>query len=154
MRRPLPGGVRLPKTGPARIALAMLVLAGALFVVSPTAQAQTDAKKVLLYTGSMALPSCRCDHARARRCSRARSRAQGFTVDWKDCNGNGCYSPENNPAIFTPANLAQYDVIFFSNASGAQNFTAERAGGDHRFRPEGRRDRRQPRRAPTWGRRR
>ena len=152
MRRPLPGGIRLPKRGPARIALAMLLLAGALFGASPTAQAQTAEKKVLLYTGSMAFR-----HADAitqgAPVLKSALEAQGFTVDWKDCNGNGCYSPENNPAIFTPANLAQYDVVFFSNASGAQNFTAA----------SGRRSSISSRRAaasapttaaPTWGRRR
>ena len=52
----------------------------------------------------------------------------GYAVDWKDCNGNVCRSAEYNPAIFTTANLAQYDVIFFSNASGSTLFEpAERA---------------------------
>ena len=95
----------------------------ALVVVSPNAQAQADSKRVLLYTGTTGFR-----HADAitqgAPVIKSALEAQGFAVDWKDCNGNGCLGPDNNPATFTTANLAKYDVIFFSNTSGSSLFDA------------------------------
>ncbi len=47
----------------------------------------------------------------------------GITYDWENCGETGgglptCQDPNQNPRIFTPQNLAQYDAIFLFNAGG------------------------------------
>jgi glucose/arabinose dehydrogenase len=47
----------------------------------------------------------------------------GITYDWENCGETGgglptCQDPNQNPRIFTPENLAQYDAIFLFNAGG------------------------------------
>ena len=135
-------------TASCRLTAALLALATALLgslLVSPQiARAQTP-KKVLLYTGTMGFRHAEAI-TKAHRCSRARWRHRASRSTGRTATATCCRGAEFNPAIFTAANLAQYDVIFFSNASGSTTVRAGRARRDHRFRPEGRRHRRQPRR--------
>ena len=112
----------------ARCLAALLIAIAAVLGLAPTAaQAQTHTPKVLLYTGTMGFRHAEAIDAGAP-VLKAALEGIGYQVDWKDCNGNVCRGAEINPAIFTAANRAQYDVFFFSNATGSTLFEpAERA---------------------------
>jgi hypothetical protein len=80
-----------------------------------------DGKRVMIYTGTTGFR-----HADAinngRPVVQSALQKLGFTVDWEDCNGFGtgvgqCQNPDENPRVFSEANLANYDAILFLNAS-------------------------------------
>ncbi len=90
--------------------------------VSGAAAAEASAAKVLIYTGTVA-------HRHSEAISggigpmRDALTAAGIDSTWEDCNGYGtaagqCQHPDKNPRIFTDANLAGYDAVFFFNAGG------------------------------------
>jgi glucose/arabinose dehydrogenase/type 1 glutamine amidotransferase len=98
-------------------------------LAAPTAAAQTANAKVLMYSGttgyrhggtSEAIQPAVVDLIQSRLL------AAGIETDYRSCNGQGtgagtlpgCRNAEvGNPAIFTAANLEQYDAIFFWQAS-------------------------------------
>ena len=123
-----------------------------------SALAQT---KVLIYSGTVGYR-----HANATEAIQpavvdliqSKLQAAGITSDYRSCNGAGtgagtlpgCQNATvGNPAIFTASNLAQYDAIFFWQASsrdrddttGERLFTDARAGRDRAVRPRRRRHR-------------
>ncbi|GAB3143404.1 ThuA domain-containing protein [Microbispora hainanensis] len=80
-----------------------------------------DGKRVLIYTGTTGYR-----HAdgidNGRPVVQAALEAEGYEVDWEDCDNNGggannCDNPNKNPRIFTDENLARYNAILFLNAS-------------------------------------
>jgi len=90
--------------------------------VSGAAAAEASAAKVLIYTGTVA-------HRHSEAISggigpvRDALTTAGIESTWEDCNGYGtaagqCQHPDKNPRIFTAANLAGYDAVFFFNAGG------------------------------------
>jgi Trehalose utilisation len=90
--------------------------------VSGAAAAEASAAKVLIYTGTVA-------HRHSEAISggigpvRDALTTAGIESTWEDCNGYGtaagqCQHPDKNPRIFTAANLAGYDAVFFFDAGG------------------------------------
>ena len=109
------------------IGLAVAILLPLL--AAPAAVAQGDSAKVLIYSGTVGYR-----HANAGEAIQpavveeiqSKLQAAGITSDYRSCNGAGtgagtlpgCRNATvGNPAIFTAANLAQYDAIFFWQAS-------------------------------------
>jgi glucose/arabinose dehydrogenase/type 1 glutamine amidotransferase len=109
--------------------LALAVALGWMAVAPASAAGQGDTAKVLMYSGTTgyrhsgpgeAIQPAVVDLIRSRLV------AAGIEADYRTCNGPGtgsgalpgCRNPQvGNPAIFTPENLAQYDAIFFWQAS-------------------------------------
>ena len=96
---------------------------------TPTATAQTEPAKVLIYSGTTGYRhggSGEAIQPAVVDLIRSRLLAAGIETDYRTCNGQtagggalpGCRNPDvGNPAIFTAENLAQYDAIFFWQAS-------------------------------------
>jgi glucose/arabinose dehydrogenase len=94
-----------------------------------SAAAQTATAKVLLYSGTTGYRHSGTGEAiqpAVVDLIQSRLLAAGIETDYRSCNGQGtgagtlpgCRNPDvGNPAIFTAANLAQYDAIFFWQAS-------------------------------------
>ncbi len=105
---------------------AVLVLGAVLALVAgmlaaPSAHAQDQGKRVLLYTGTTGYRHTDGING-GRPVVQSALEAVGFTVDWEDCNANGgaagnCDNADKNPRIFTDDNLARYDAIVLLNAS-------------------------------------
>ena len=98
---------------------AALVLA---CVVPGVAAAQAADEKVLIYSGTVAHRHSEAIDAGIGPIRDALT-AAGISSDWEDCNGYGtadgqCQNANENPRIFTAANLEQYDAVFFFNAGG------------------------------------
>ena len=96
--------------------------AGLAAAAAPPAAAQEPDAHVLIYSGTVA-------HRHADTIAQGIGPIQaglddaGITHDWEDCDGAGtgagqCQNPDENPRVFTPENLAQYDAIFLFNAGG------------------------------------
>ncbi|MDA0180604.1 PKD domain-containing protein [Solirubrobacter phytolaccae] len=104
-----------------------LVLLGAL--APAAASAQTESAKVLIYSGTTGYRHAGTSEAiqpAVVELIQAKLQAAGIASDYRTCNGHGtgtgtipgCRNTTvGNPAIFTGANLAQYDAIFFWQAS-------------------------------------
>ncbi len=110
-------------------ALLGLVVAFLLPLVAPSiAAAQGDAK-VLIYSGTTGYRHSGTGEAvqpAVVELIQSKLQAAGIASDYRSCNGQGtgagtlpgCRNATvGNPAIFTAANLAQYDAIFFWQAS-------------------------------------
>jgi glucose/arabinose dehydrogenase/type 1 glutamine amidotransferase len=109
--------------------LALAFTFGWLVLAAPTAAAQVDTAKVLMYSGTTGYRHSGPGEAiqpAVVDLIRSRLLAAGVDADYRTCNGEGtgggalpgCRNPvEGNPAIFTPENLAQYDAIFLWQAS-------------------------------------
>jgi len=107
----------------------LAVAFGWMALAAPTAAAQVDTAKVLMYSGTTGYRHSGPGEAiqpAVVDLIRSRLLAAGIETDYRTCNGQGagagslpgCRNPEvGNPAIFTPQNLAQYDAIFFWQAS-------------------------------------
>ena len=102
-----------------RVAALAVACAGA--AAAPEMAAAAEAK-VLIYTGTVAHR-----HSEAINTGigplRDALTAAGIESDWEDCNGYGtvtgqCQHEDKNPRVFTAANLARYDAMFFFNAGG------------------------------------
>jgi glucose/arabinose dehydrogenase len=112
-----------PRSARRAIRRALLPLAvGAVAATAPPAAAQEPDAHVLIYSGTVA-------HRHAETISQGIGPIQdaldaaNISYDWEDCDGGGtaagqCHNPDENPRVFTPANLAQYDAIFLFNAGG------------------------------------
>src|SRR5687768_388799 len=114
--------MRRPRMITAAGAVTAALVAVPAFAAAP-ALATPDDPKVLLYTGTTGYR-----HADAinngRPVIQAALEAEGYAVDWEDCTDNGgnpgnCDSPDENPRVFTTANLRQYDAILLFNASAS-----------------------------------
>jgi hypothetical protein len=101
--------------------LGALMAALALASVPAASGGPGEGKRVMIYTGTTGFR-----HAGAinegRPVVQSALGKLGFTVDWEDCNGFGtaagqCQNPDENPRVFSDANLANYDAILFLNAS-------------------------------------
>jgi glucose/arabinose dehydrogenase/plastocyanin/regulation of enolase protein 1 (concanavalin A-like superfamily) len=89
--------------------------------IGPAPAPAQETNRVLLYTGTTGFR-----HADAinqgRPVVQAALEDAGYTVDWEDCTGFGtagtqCQAPDENPRVFSDANLANYDAILFLNSS-------------------------------------
>jgi glucose/arabinose dehydrogenase/type 1 glutamine amidotransferase len=112
-----------------RRALALAIAFAWTGLAAPTAAAQGDTGKVLMYSGTTGYRHSGTGEAiqpAVVDLIRSRLSAAGIEADYRTCNGQGtgggalpgCRNTElGNPAIFTSENLAQYDAIFFWQAS-------------------------------------
>jgi glucose/arabinose dehydrogenase len=112
-----------PRSARRAIRRALLPLAaGAVAATAPPAAAQEPDAHVLIYSGTVA-------HRHADTIAQGIGPIQdaldaaNISHDWEDCDGAGtaagqCHNPDENPRVFTPENLAQYDAIFLFNAGG------------------------------------
>ena len=111
-----------PRLAAGLAALALLAaLAASLALGTAPASAQGEGKHILIYTGTTGFRHTDAIN-NGRPAVQARLEALGFQVTWEDCSGFGtnpgeCRNPDENPRVFTEANLAQYDAIFLLNAS-------------------------------------
>ena len=90
------------------------------------AQAQGQGKKILIYTGTTGFRHTDGING-GRPVIQSRLEGLGYTVAWEDCSSRAtlevnlrpthCNHPNQNPRVFTAANLAQYDAIVFLNSS-------------------------------------
>jgi glucose/arabinose dehydrogenase len=90
-------------------------------IPASTAAAQEPEAHVLIYSGTVA-------HRHADTIAQGIGPIQdaldeaNISYDWEDCGEIAaipdCDDPNQNPRIFTPENLAQYDAIFLFNAGG------------------------------------
>jgi len=101
--------------------LCLVVASLAASIAAPSAHAQGEGKRLLIYTGTTGFRHTDAIN-NGRPVVQSALQALGYTVDWEDCNGNGggaanCDNADKNPRIFSTANLAQYDAIVFFNAS-------------------------------------
>ena len=114
----------------ARKWVGLVVALLALGLLAPAAaSAQGDTAKVLIYSGTTGYRHANSGEAiqpAVVELIQAKLAAAGVTSDYRTCNGHGtgagttpgCRNTTvGNPAIFTSANLAQYDAIFFWQAS-------------------------------------
>jgi Trehalose utilisation len=101
--------------------LGALIAAVGLTSVPAAAGAPGDGKRVMIYTGTTGFR-----HAGAinqgRPVVQSALQKLGYTVDWEDCTGFGtapgqCQNADENPRVFSQANLANYDAILFLNSS-------------------------------------
>ena len=110
--------------------LGLLVALLALGWLAPaTASAQGETAKVLIYSGTTGYRHANATEAiqpAVVELIQSKLQAAGVTSDYRTCSGHGtgtgalpgCRNATvGNPAIFTSANLAQYDAIFFWQAS-------------------------------------
>ena len=110
--------------------LGLLVALLALGSLAPaTASAQGETAKVLIYSGTTGYRHANATEAiqpAVVELIQSKLQAAGVTSDYRTCSGHGtgtgtlpgCRNTTvGNPAIFTSANLAQYDAIFFWQAS-------------------------------------
>ncbi len=112
----------------ALLGLAMAFLLAPL-TAPPIAAAQGESAKVLIYSGTTGYRHSAAGEAiqpAVVDLIQSRLLAAGIASDYRSCNGQGtgagtlpgCRNATvGNPAIFTAANLAQYDAIFFWQAS-------------------------------------
>ena len=141
-----------------------------LALAPPSASAQGENGNVLIYSGttgyrheggSQAIPP-NGEATGAVAAIQEALTAAGYTSDYRTCNGTGtgagaepgCRNPDvGNPAVFTEENLAQYTrscssapPTYFSGhrRHAGSALDGRRGGGDHRLRPERRRDRGAP----------
>ena len=89
--------------------------------LAPSAFAQGEGKRVLLYTGTTGFRHTDGING-GRPIVQNALEAIGFAVDWEDCTNNGggannCDNADKNPRIFTDANLARYDAVVLLNSS-------------------------------------
>ena len=111
---------------------------------APAAVAQGDSAKVLIYSGTVGYRHANSGEAIQPAVVeeiQSKLQAAGITSDYRSCSGPGtgagtlpgCRNATvGNPAIFTAANLAQYDAIFFWQASSRDrdDTTGERLFND------------------------
>ena len=110
--------------------LGLMVALLALGWLAPaTASAQGETAKVLIYSGTTGYRHANATEAiqpAVVELIQSKLQAAGVTSDYRTCSGHGtgagtlpgCRNETvGNPAIFTSANLAQYDAIFFWQAS-------------------------------------
>ncbi len=114
----------------ARKWVGLVVALLALGLLAPAAaSAQGDTAKVLIYSGTTGYRHANATEAiqpAVVELIQSKLQAAGVTSDYRTCSGHGtgtgtlpgCRNTTvGNPAIFTSANLAQYDAIFFWQAS-------------------------------------
>lgn len=115
----------VPNRNPAnrwRIAASAIVAGLIGLLAGGAASAQAADAHILIYSGTVA-------HRHSEAITngigpiQAALTAAGVTHDWEDCDGAGtgtnqCQNANKNPRIFSAANLAQYDAVFFFNAGG------------------------------------
>ncbi len=102
----------------------LLVVAVALVVplwLGASPAAAQEPGSVLLYTGTTGFRHTDAIN-NGRPVVQAALEGAGYTVTWEDCNGFGtgagqCRAADENPRVFTEANLANYDAILLLNAS-------------------------------------
>jgi plastocyanin len=102
----------------------LVVFAAALVIplwLGASPAAAQDPGGVLLYTGTTGFRHTDAIN-QGRPVVQAALEEAGYTVTWEDCNGIGtgagqCRAPDENPRVFTEANLANYDAILLLNAS-------------------------------------
>src|SRR5919109_5267774 len=93
-----------------RCLVAAAVVVGALSL-APSAHAQGEGKKVLIYTGTTGFRHTDAINNGRPVIQRALEDL-GYTVAWEDCDGNGggtnnCDGLDENSYVFTDENLAQ-----------------------------------------------
>ena len=110
-----------------RVALLCAAAAAVTGMALPAgAQAQGQGKKILIYTGTTGFRHTDGING-GRPVIQSRLEGLGYTVAWEDCSSRAtleinlrpthCNHPNQNPRVFTAANLAQYDAIVFLNSS-------------------------------------
>ena len=110
-----------------RVALLLAAAAAVTGMALPAgAQAQGQGKKILIYTGTTGFRHTDGING-GRPIIQSRLEGLGYTVAWEDCSSRAtleinlrpthCNHPNQNPRVFTSANLAQYDAIVFLNSS-------------------------------------
>ncbi|MBE2317691.1 PKD domain-containing protein [Solirubrobacter sp. CPCC 204708] len=113
----------------ARKWIGLVVALLTLGAMAPAAASAQDTAKVLIYSGTTGYRHAGSSEAiqpAVVELIQAKLQAAGVASDYRTCSGHGTGSGTlpgcrnttvGNPAIFTPANLAQYDAIFFWQAS-------------------------------------
>jgi plastocyanin/glucose/arabinose dehydrogenase len=116
-------GARLDRAARRGVALAAALAGVALAALafSPPPAAAQDPGSVLLYTGTTGFRHTDAIN-NGRPVVQTALEDAGYTVTWEDCNGFGtgagqCRNADENPRVFTEANLANYDAILLLNAS-------------------------------------
>ena len=112
-----------------RVALLCAAAAAVTAMALPAgAQAQLpgEGKKILIYTGTTGFRHTDGING-GRPVIQSRLEGLGYTVAWEDCSSRAtlevnlrpthCNHPNQNPRVFTAANLAQYSAIVFLNSS-------------------------------------
>src|SRR5690606_12093130 len=108
-------------------ALAAAAAFAAMFMWAAPASAQADAK-VLIYSGTTGYRHAGAGEAiqpQVVQLIQSQLADAGIESDYVTCDGTGtgggslpgCQNPAVNPSVFTEQNLAQYDAIFFWQAS-------------------------------------
>jgi hypothetical protein len=136
----------------ARLGTSVAVAAAFLATLAPApalAQEPEDGKRVLIYTGTTGYRhagsgtitnNTQAIHPAAVGAIQSQLAAAAVDSDWEDCNGYAippaapavgqCNHPDKNPRVFSAENLANYDAIYFMNASSkwAGGNASQRAG--------------------------